>query len=135
MRAKFFLMLEVIVLLVFGLSFIIDAQWSMSLFGLTLDQGGIVMTQLVGAGFVSIAILDWFARNVNVYGDAFPVLMANFFMNAIGFVVLLVHKLAGLGNNWTWIPIALYLLFALAFGYCLLVKSSIETRIVRPRHA
>ena len=135
MKAKVILVAEAIVLLVFGLSFLIMPQWTMELFDVTLEQGGTIMTQLVGAGFVGFAVLDWLARNVQIHEDAHPILLGNFFMNAIGFIVLLLPKLDGVGNNWSWVPIALFLLFALAFGYCYLVRSSIDKPIVRTKHA
>ena len=135
MKARFILVVSAIVLLIFGLGFIISPQWTMELFDITVEPGGILMTQLLGAGFVGFAILNWMARNVTVYEDASPTLWANFFMNAIGFVVALLQRLDGLGNAWSWVPVALYLLFALAFGYCILVRSSIEKPMMRTRHA
>ena len=135
MKARFILVVSAIVLLVFGLGFIISPQWTMELFDITVEPGGILMTQLLGAGFVGFAILNWMARNVTVYEDASPILWANFFMNSIGFVVALLQRLDGLGNAWSWVPVALYLLFALAFGYCILVRSSIEKPMMRTRHA
>lgn len=135
MKAKFILVVSAVVLLVFGLSFIVNAQWTLELFEIVVEPGGILVTQLLGAGFVGFAVLNWMARNVTVHEDAYPILMANLFMNVIGFVVALLQKLDGLGNAWCWLPIALYLLFAVAFGYCVFVRSSIEKPMMRTRHA
>ncbi|MCP4357962.1 MAG: hypothetical protein GY796_08105 [Chloroflexi bacterium] len=79
-----------------------------------------MMTQLLGTAFLGLAAMNWTVRNIHVLEDARPIFLGNFVMNVIGFVVALMHKLDGLGNNWSWIPIILYLFFALAFGYCLL---------------
>ena len=135
MKARFVMTLSVICLLIFGLGFIFAPQWTLDLFDIAIEPGGVLMTQLLGAGFVGFAIMNWLARNFTVHADATPVLTANFFMNAIGFIVALNHMLDGLSNAWGWVPTALYLLFALAFGYCLLVRSSIEKPMMRTRHA
>ncbi len=135
MKAKFFLVVSAIFLQVFGLGFIVAAQWTMELFDIALEPGGILMTQLLGAGFVGFAILNWFSRTVTIYEEVYPILLANVVMNVVGFVAALLQQLDGLGNAWGWVPIALYLFFALAFGYCLLVKSSIEQPMMRTKHA
>lgn len=135
MKVKHILILDAIVLLVFGIGFLFAPVWSMEFFGISLDTSGILMTELLAAAFLGFAVLDWMGRNYVVADDVRPLIVANFVMNAIGFVVTLLQRLDGVGNAWTWVPIVLFLLFALAFGYSLLDKSTYEKPTVQMKQA
>lgn len=135
MKAKYILVTAAVVLLIFGLGFLFSPLWVMNLFGVPLGPDGLLMTQLLGATFLGFAVLNWMTRTFTVAEDLRPIVLANFVVNAVGFVVALLQKLDGVGNVWSWIPIALFLLFALAFGYSYLVRSSIEEPRVRAKHA
>lgn len=135
MRVKNILIVDAIVLFVFGIGFLVAPVWTLELFDITLDTAGILMTQLLAAAFLGFAILDWMGRNYAVADDVRPLIAANFVMSTVGFVVALLQRLDGVGNAWTWIPIGLYLLFALAFGYSLLDKSTYEKPTMRTKQA
>lgn len=135
MKAKNLFIIEAIVVLLFGLAFVLLARWSMGLFGFTLGIDGLVMTQLVGTAFLGFAVLNWAARNVSALEDGRPVILANLAMNGLGFVVLLVHRLNGVGNAWSWIPIILYLLFGVAFGYLYVLMSRPQAPEARTKRA
>lgn len=135
MKVKHILVIDAIVLLVFGIGFLFAPVWSMELFDISLDTAGILMTQLLAAAFLGFAVLDWMGRNYAVADDVRPLIVANFVVSAVGFVVALLQRLDGFGNVWTWIPIVLYLLFALAFGYSLLDRSTYEEPTMRTKHA
>lgn len=135
MKVKHFLIISAIVLFVFGIGFLVAPVWTVELFGMTVDPGGILMTQLLAAAFLGFAALNWVGRNYAVPEDVRSLIIANFVANTVGFVVALIQKLDGMGNAWSWIPIVLYLLFALAFGYSFLVKSTYEEPTMRAKHA
>ena len=135
MKVKHILIISALVLLVFGIGFLFAPVWTMGLFEITIGVGGILMVQLLAAAFLGFAVLNWMGRNYAVPEDVRSLIWANFVANTIGFVVCLVQKLDGVGNAWCWVPIALYLLFALAFGYSIVVKSTYEEPTVRVKHA
>jgi len=135
MKVKTILTIDAIVLLVFGIGFLFAPVWSMEFFDISLDTAGVLMTQLLAAAFLGFAVLDWMGRNYAVADDVRPLIAANFVMSTVGFVVALLKRLDGVGNAWTWVPIILYLLFALAFGYSLLDKSTYEEPTMRTKHA
>lgn len=135
MKAKNLFTIEAIVVLLFGLAFLLLARWSMGLFGFTLGTDGLLMTQLVGTTFLGFAVLNWVARNAAPLADARPVILANVAMNALGFIITLVHRLNGVGNAWTWIPVILYLLFAAAFAYLYVVMSRPQEPEARTKRA
>jgi hypothetical protein len=135
MKVKSFFTIAAVVTLIFGLGFLITASWTTNLFGITIDTGGVLMTQLLGAAFLGFAVLNWMARSFAVPQDVHHIILANFVADAVGFVVALWQKLNGTGNAWFWLPVALYLLFALAFGYFYLTRSEVEEYRVKARHA
>lgn len=135
MNIRHILIITALVALVFGIALLFAPVWTLGLFDVTLDDGGTLMTQLVAAGFLAFAVLNWMGRSYAIADDVRPIIVANFFANTIGFVVCLIQKLNDVGNGWGWVPIVLYLLFALAFGYSLLVRSTYEEPAVRTRPA
>lgn len=135
MKAKYILAIAAIILLVFGLGLLFSPVWVMNLFGVSLGPDGVLMTEVLGAAFLGFAVLNWLTRTFTVPEDLRPIILANFVLNAVGFVVTLLEKLDGVGNVWGWIPVALFLVFGLAFGYSYLVRSTIEEPRVQPKHA
>lgn len=135
MKVKHILIIDAIVLLVFGVGFLFASVWTMDLFDISLGEDGILMTQLLGAFFLGFAILNWMGRRYAVADDVRPLIFANFIASAVGCVVLLLQKLDGMGNAWTWVPIILYLLFALAFGYSMLDRSTYEKPTMQTKKA
>jgi hypothetical protein len=135
MKIRHILIITAFVALVFGVALLFAPVWTLGLFDVTMDTSGTLMTQLVAAGFLAFAVLNWMGRNYAVADDVRPIIVANFFANALGLVVCLIQKLNDVGNIWFWAPIAFYLLFTLAFGYSLLVRSSYEEPVVRTRPA
>ena len=136
MKVKFFFTAAAIVMLIFGIGFLVAAAWTMNLFGITLDAGGTMMTQLVGVTLLGFAAMNWMARNFAVAEDVHHLIIANFIANGLGFVVTLWQKLSNdMGNGWSWLPIALYLVFALAFGYFYLSGSEVEEYKIAAKRA
>jgi hypothetical protein len=135
MKVKNFLIISAIVFLVFGIGFLFAPVWSTGLFDITVEPGGAMVVQLLAAAFLGFAALNWFGRNYAAPEDVRSIIFANFFGDTIGFIITLYHRLDGMGNAWTWIPIVLYLLFALAFGYSLLDRKTYEEPVIRPKTA
>jgi hypothetical protein len=135
MKVKNLLIVSAIVLLVFGIGFLFAPIWTMDLFDITIGAGGILVTQLLAATFLGFAVLNWVGRNYIAPNDVRSIILANIVADTVGFIASLLQKLDGVGNNWSWIPIALYLLFALGFGYSLLVRSTYEEPTMRTKHA
>ncbi len=135
MKVKTILIIDAIVLFVFGIGFLFAPVWSLDLFDISLATGGILMTQLLAAAFLGFAVLDWMGRNYAVADDVRPLIAANFIHCVVGFAITLMQRLDGVGNAWTWVPIILYLLFALAFGYSILDKKTYEKPTMRTKQA
>jgi len=115
--------IKAVVVVVFGIGFILIPTIIMSFYGLTLNPGGAIMTQLFGASFILLGILLWFAKNAPRSEVALrAIVIAVTIGDAIGFIVALLAQLSGMMNALGWVTVALYLLLALGFGYFQFVK-------------
>ena len=114
---------KAVIIVVFGIGFILMPTTIMSVYGVALNPGGAAMTQLLGASFIVLSILLWFARNAPSSDVALRAIVLGVFIgDTIGFIVALLAQLSGIFNALGWMTVALYLLLALGFGYFQFVK-------------
>ena len=110
--------IKAVIVVVFGIGFVLIPTTILSFYGLTLNPGGAVVTQLLGASFILLGILLWFAKNAPRSEVALrAIVLAVTVGDAIGFIVALLAQLSGMMNTVGWVIVALYLLLALGFGY------------------
>jgi hypothetical protein len=102
---------------VFGVGFVVASGPLLAIYGITLDKAGTLVAQLFGAALISLAVLNWLARNVTGPEARRAVVLANLAGDVVGFVVILLGQLAGVANALGWSNVAIYLLLALGFAY------------------
>ena len=118
MKLSNLMAIKAIIVVVFGVGFVLIPTTLLSFYGVTLDPGGVYMTQLFGAAFILLGILLWFARTASASDVALrAIVLAVAVGDTIGFIVALLAQLSGVVNALGWITVALYLLLALGFGY------------------
>lgn len=123
MKLKYWMAAKAIVEVIFGIGFVLLPVALGSLFGMTLNSGGALMAQLFGAAFIFGSIVLWLARNLTESDVAArAIIIAVVVSNTIGFIVTLIASLSGVWNALGWLPVALYLVFGLAFAYFLFFK-------------
>jgi hypothetical protein len=109
---------KAIIVVVFGIGSVLIPTNMLSFYGVTLNPGGAVVTQLLGASFILLGTLLWLARNAPSSDVALrAIVLAVTVGDAIGFIVALLAQLSGMLNALGWVTVALYLLLALGFGY------------------
>jgi hypothetical protein len=64
-------------------------------------------------------MLSWFSRNSKESDARRAIILALFVYDAVGVVITLIAILSGALNPLAWLIVALYLFFALGFGYYL----------------
>jgi len=111
-----------VISLVFGVASVLTPALLMSFYGITLSPAGILVARLLGATFLGICVLTWFARNAADSDARQAIVLALFVENAVGFIVALLGQLAGLANPFGWSIVAIYLLLALGYGYFQFLK-------------
>lgn len=118
MKLNTLMLIKAIVVFVFGISFIFMPVKTMSYYGLALNPGGALMTQLFGASFLLLGIILWSSRNALRSETALrAIVLAIFVGDLIGFIVALLAQINGVMNVLGWANVALYFLLALGFGY------------------
>lgn len=85
-----------------------------------------LVPQLLGAMYLSFAILNWIARN-NMIGGIYsrPVAVGNFLHFAIGMLILLRQFFTANYTTAYLVGIIVYALFAFGFGYILFGKGPV----------
>ena len=124
MKLSMLFTINTIVAGVFGLAFVLVAATLMSLYGVTLSPGGLLVARLFGAALFGYAVLTWFARNARDSDARQAIVLALFIGHAMGFIVALLGQLSGAVNTLGWSTVVIYLLLALGFGYFQFLKPS-----------
>jgi len=117
MKLKTLMIINAIVAIVFGVTFVIIPAQAYSLYDITPDEQLIYMGQLFGAALIGFALLTWMARNATDSDARRAIVLALFIADGIGFVVALIGQLSNVVNALGWSTVAIYLLLASGFGY------------------
>ncbi|NCC30488.1 MAG: hypothetical protein EOM24_00520 [Chloroflexia bacterium] len=118
-----------IVCFVFGIPMLLAPVPILIFFGITLDPGGSLIAQLLGAMVILLGTLLWLARNAAASDPALrAIVFAVVVGDTIGFVVLLLGQLAGVTNALGWINVAIWLFFAVSFAYFQFVRPVAQTK-------
>jgi fatty-acid desaturase len=122
MQLKTLLVIKAIVCLCLGISILLVPEFIYSIFGGTLAAGGVFAAREYGASMMGNLMLTWFARNSQKSDIRWAIILALFVYDAVGAVITLIAIISGALNPLAWLIVALYLFFALGFGYFLLQK-------------
>lgn len=128
MKLSYWMVAKAIVEAVFGIGFVLMPVPLAAIYGMNLSPGGALMAQLFGTAFLFGSMVLWLARNAPETDAALRgIVLAVVVSNTIGFVVTLLATLSGVWNALGWLPVALFLVFGLAFAYFLFVKPTVAT--------
>ena len=122
MKLKTILVINAILLGLFGLTSLLAPEASATPYGLTLDPLSKHLNQVLGAFFLGLAVLSWMSRKVTDSNALRAILLAFFISYIISMVISIIDILSGLGNVFGWSSVVLYLLLLIGFGYYLFVN-------------
>jgi hypothetical protein len=111
------MIIKAVVCLVFGLGMLLAPAWLMGLYDMSLGEGGMVMTRLLGASFLLLTVTLGLASQAGPSKARRAISIGVIVGDLIGFVVGLIAAISGVGNGLVWSIPALYLLLALGFAY------------------
>jgi hypothetical protein len=96
-----------------------------------LPQSSSIVLQVCGSLYFGFATLNWMAKG-NLIGGIYskPVAVANFAHFLIGGLALLKYTFPATITSYMWIPVVVYLAFAILFGYVLLFNPVPNTKAV-----
>ena len=121
MKLSNFLVVKAIISVAFGIGFLVIPAAVWSIYGVTLDPIGVLMTRFFGACLVGIGLICWLTRNAD--SSALKgITLSLCICDTIGFIVALCGQLSGQMNALGWIIVAIWLLLALGLGYFRFLK-------------
>lgn len=122
MKFQTLMIMKAVVCLSLGALILAVPDFTYSLFGITLGAGGEFAAREYGAALMGNLMVTWFAKNAAASTARWAIVLGLCVYDAIGFVVALLAMLSGLMNPLGWSIVALYLFFAVGYGY-FLIKS------------
>ncbi len=120
MKFQTLMIIKAVVCLFLGVPILLAPVFLYSLFGASLNAGGVFAAREYGASLIGNLMLTWFARNAVESEPRRAITLALCVYDAIGFVVTLMAQLSGVLGPLGWFAAAIYLFFAVAFGYYLI---------------
>ncbi len=117
MKLRALLVLTALVSLVYGVAFVLAPGQPLALYGITTGPGELLMGRFYGAALLGFAMLAWSARNVIDAAAQRAVVLGFLVFTVIGLVISVRGTLAGTMSGVGWSAAAIFLVFALGFGY------------------
>ena len=126
MNFKNLMVIKALVCLAFGILLLAIPDRLFSIFGATLNAGGIFTAREYGAALFGNLFLCWFAKKAAESDARGAIILALFVYDLIGFIVTAITVISGVLNPLGWLIVFVYLFFTLGFGYFL-----VKTHVVR----
>jgi hypothetical protein len=120
MKFQTLMIIKAVVCLSLGVPILLAPLFLYSLFGASLSAGGVFAAREYGASLIGNLMLTWFARNAADSPERRAIALALCVYDAIGFVVTLIAQFTGVLGPLGWFAAAIYLFFAIGFGYFLM---------------
>lgn len=111
------MVIKAIVCLVLGLFALVAPKILYGIFGIKLEGAGIYPAWEYGASLIGNFLLTWFARYARESKGRRAIIKGMTFYNALGFIATLIAVIMGWMNPLGWLVVALYLFFAVGFGF------------------
>jgi hypothetical protein len=126
MKFQTLMIIKAVVCLFLGVPILLATIFTYSLFGASLNSAGVFVAREYGASLIGNMLLTWFARNAVESEARRAIILGLCVYDAIGFVVTLIALLNGVLGPLGWFAAAIYLFFAIGFGYFLLPQKKAE---------
>lgn len=119
MKLKTLMSIKSAICLLFGIALVLVPAQLVSLYGISLTEGGVLMTRLFGASFVLLGLWLGLDRNTQEAESKRAVAISVSVGDVIGCVIMIYASLTGTINALGWFNAVLYLLLAIGFAYSL----------------
>ena len=120
MKFQTLMIIKAVVCLCLGVPILLAPVFLYSLFGASLNPGGVFAAREYGASLIGNLMLTWFARNAIESEARRAIALALCVYDAIGFVATLIAQFAGVLGPLGWFAAVIYLFFTIGFGYFLM---------------
>jgi hypothetical protein len=126
MSYKVLFVLNALIAIVFGLAFLVVPTMALKQFEVDEYASTKLILQFFGTGLLTIGLLAWFAKNVSDDGIQKGMGIAMLVGSLAGLVMSVVGAANGLVRNFSWLPMVIYGVFALGYGFMLFFKPRIR---------
>jgi hypothetical protein len=117
MPRKPFMSLAAAVSVVTGLAALLAPAQLAAVFGVTLDDVGILEARLLGAAYVGYGAIVWFGKDVRDSAARRAIALGSFVSWALSLLVTLAGVVMGPAGAPSWLLVALQVVIASAWGY------------------
>ena len=117
MTRQTFMSLAAAVSVVTGLAALLAPAQLAAVFGVTLDDVGIVQTRLLGGAYLGYAAIVWFCKDVRDNAARRAIALGSFVSWALSLVVTVAGVVMGPVGTQSWLLVASQVVFASAWGY------------------
>jgi hypothetical protein len=124
MKLKTLMVMKAVVCVAFGPILLFVPGPLLTLLGSSFGPGAALTAREYGAALLGNFMLTWFARNAEESVARRAIVLDLFVYDAIAFVAVLLIQLSGGLNLLGWCIVAIYLFFALGYGYFLLPRQT-----------
>jgi len=125
MKFQTLMIIKAVVCLSLGVPILFAPVFLYSLFGASLNPGGVFAAREYGASLIGNLMVTWFARKVAESEARRAIILGLCVYDAIGFVITLIALISGVLGLLGWFAAAIYLFFAIGFGYFLLPQKEV----------
>ena len=125
MKFQTLMIIKAVVCLCLGVPILLATVFTYSLFGASLNPGGVFAAREYGASLIGNLMIAWFARNASESDARRAIILGLCIYDAVGFVITLIAQLTGVLGPLGWFAVAIYLFFAIGFGYFLLPQKNV----------
>lgn len=123
MKLRTLMVIKAIVCVVFGPILLFWPEPLLTFLGSSFGPGAAITAREYGAALVGNFVLTWLARGAEESVARRAIIWDLFVYDAVAFVAMLLIQLSGGMNLLGWCIVAIYIFFALGFGYFLLPQS------------
>ncbi len=124
-KLKKLMIINAIVCLIIGIPLLLLPVKFMALFGLNLNPGGMIMTQLYGGALLGNFLIAWFSKNDNGSISLYAAVLYLFVYNGINFLVTLMATINGIMEVVGFSAVILFLFFTISYGYVMIAKLNV----------
>lgn len=117
MKLKYVLMVNAVIALVFGIPFVVAADQSMQVYGLSMCTDGLGLVRYYGGSLVFTGLLAWLMKDTQEVAAQRNLCLSLVIGCVIGCCVALYNQLAVAILGLVWLTVAIYAAFALIYGY------------------
>ena len=127
MSFKNLMVIKALVCLIIGVPLLAIPDTFLSIFGVTLSDGGIFTAREYSAALLGNVFLCWFAKNALESDARKAIILALFVYDLIGAIMTTFTVIYGVLNTLGWFVVFIYLFFTIGFGYFLVKPPEVKS--------